>query len=206
MALFIIFTIFGLFWIGTTLASITYMVFKNSKNLRQKLADHPPFWLQDYYAFLNRYHKPLLIGSITMGIGLTVWGINSQNTSCTIKTSCWNSTEYKVNIEKRRGCQKRAAKESNYIERSASPYGGTEAFYAHIRNYRYTPNTDLGTVYVQFFVQEDGSLKNISIISGINRKIDNEAIQLVESYEAGWQPALYHGQAVEQRVVIPVQF
>lgn len=204
MAMLIIFTIFGLFWLGTTLASITYMVFKNSKSLTRQLENHSPFWLQDYYAFLNRYHTPLLIGSIVMGVGLTIWGINSQS-----KTSCFsereNYRETRIFI-KRRGCQKRVRKHRSYIERSAQPYGGMNAFYEHIRTYRYTPNNDLGTVYVQFFVQEDGSLANVSVLSGINHKIDNEAVRLVQSYEAGWQPALYHGEPVEQRVVIPIQF
>ena len=206
MAMLIIFTIFGLFWLGTTLASITYMVFKNSRSLTRQLEEHPPFWLQDYYAFLNRYHKPLLIGSIAMGIGLTIWGINSQNkTHCSMETEDYGHRTTRIFI-KRRGCQKRVRHERTYIERSAMPYGGMNAFYEHIQTYRYTPNTNLGTVYVQFFVQENGSLENISVLSGINRKIDNEAVRLVQSYEAGWQPALYHGEPVEQRVVIPIQF
>lgn len=203
MAMFIIFTIFGLFWLGTTLASITYMVFKNSKSLTQKLEDHSPFWLQDYYAFLNRYHTPLLIGSITMGIGLTIWGINSQLT-----TTCdWEQPHYQQEtriIIKRRSCNKR--KTTTYIERSATPYGGTENLYRYFEQNKQNPTSETGTIYVQFFVQEDGSLADISVLSSISPTLDNEAIRLIKEYQEGWKPALYHGRAVEQRVVIPVQF
>ncbi|WP_338766624.1 energy transducer TonB [Bernardetia sp. ABR2-2B] len=212
MAMLIVFTIFGLFWLGTTLASITYMVFKNSKSLTQKLEDHPPFWLQDYYAFLNRHHKPLLVGSIVMGIGLTIWGINSQNTrSCdyrTEKTSCWeinNHRETRI-IIKRRGCNKNRRQETTYIERSATPYGGTENLYRYFEQNKINTTGEAGTIYVQFFVQEDGSLADISVLSSVSPALDNEAIRLIEEYQEGWKPALYHGRAVEQRVVIPVQF
>jgi TonB family protein len=203
MAMLIIFTIFGLFWVGTTLASITYMVFKNSKNLTQKLEDHPPFWLQDYYAFLNRYHKPLLIGSIAMGIGLTIWGLNSQDYGCEQPFNYQQETHI---IIKRKGCQKRANNETTYIERSATPYGGTENLYRYFEQNKINNTGETGTIYVQFFVQEDGSLADISVISSINPTLDNEAIRLIEEYTEGWNPALYHGRAVEQRVVIPVQF
>jgi TonB family protein len=206
MAMLIIFTIFGLFWLGTTLASITYMVFKNSKSLTQQLEDHPPFWLQDYYAFLNRYHKPLLFGSIIMGIGLTIWGLTSQNNS--ERSTCWSSNEYNETriIIKRRSCQKRVINEKIYIERSATPYGGTENLYRYFEQNKNNPTGETGTIYVQFFVQEDGSLADISVLSSISPTLDNEAIRLIEEYTEGWQPALYHGRTVEQRVVIPVQF
>lgn len=207
MAMFIIFTIFGLFWLGTTLASITYMVFKNSKSLTQKLEDHPPFWLQDYYAFLNRYHKPLLIGSIAMGIGLTIWGLNSQERKhygCELIDPDYR-TETHITIKKR-GCQKRVNHETSYIERSATPYGGTENLYRYFEQNKVNTTGATGTIYVQFFVQEDGSLADISVLSPINPTLDREAIRLIEEYTEGWQPALYHGRAVEQRVVIPVQF
>ncbi len=203
MAMLIIFTIFGLFWLGTTLASITYMVFKNSKSLTQQLEAHPPFWLQDYYAFLNRYHKPLLFGSIIMGIGLTIWGLTSQEekyNDCT-----FYETESRI-IIKKRSCQKRANMETTYIERSATPYGGTENLYRYFEQNKNNPTGETGTIYVQFFVQEDGSLADISVLSSISPTLDNEAIRLIEEYTEGWQPALYRGRAVEQRVVIPVQF
>lgn len=203
MAMFIIFTIFGLFWLGTTLASITYMVFKNSKSLTQKLEDHPPFWLQDYYAFLNRYHKPLLVGSIIMGVGLTIWG--TQNTTTCPGEQPYYQQETHITI-KRRGCQKRVSNETTYIERSATPYGGTENLYRYFEQNKHNPTGETGTIYVQFFVQEDGSLADISVLSSVSPTLDNEAIRLIEEYTEGWKPALYHGRAVEQRVVIPVQF
>lgn len=211
MAMLIIFTIFGLFWLGTTLASITYMVFKNNKSLTQKLEDHSPFWLQDYYAFLNRYHTPLLVLSIAMGIGLTIWGINSQSSSngeenygCHLPPPEYENETHI--IIKRRGCQKRVTTETTYIERSATPYGGTENLYRYFEQNKINTTNETGTIYVQFFVQEDGSLADISVLSSINPTLDKEAIRLIEEYPEGWQPALYHGRAVEQRVVIPVQF
>ena len=129
MAMLIVFTIFGLFWLGTTLASITYMVFKNSKSLTQTLEEHPPFWLQDYYAFLNRYHKPLLIGSIVMGIGLTIWGINSQEKQYDCQ-SLYPNYESPAPI---RICQPKydgeTKLETMYIQLPATPKGGTDNLY-----------------------------------------------------------------------------
>lgn len=206
MAMLIIFTIFGLFWLGTTLASITYFVFKNSKSLTQTLENHSPFWLQDYYTFLNRYHKPLLIGSIVMGIGLTIWGINSQERQGGCEFIDPDYTHETRIVIKKRGCQKRNNQETTYIERSATPYSGTENLYRYFEQNKNNPTGETGTIYVQFFVQEDGSLADISVLSSVSPTLDNEAIRLIEEYTEGWQPALYHGRAVEQRVVIPVQF
>ncbi len=210
MAMLIIFTIFGLFWLGTTLASVTYMVFKNSKSLTQKLKNHSPFWLQDYYAFLNRYHTPLLVASISMGIGLTVWGITSPKQTDTQQINCWKITEQRENREtriiiKKRGCDN-TRKQITYIQRSAIPYGGTENLYNYFEKNKQNTTGKTGTIYLQFFVQEDGSLADISILSGINPELDNEAIRLIKEYPEDWKPALYNGRAVEQRVVIPVQF
>ncbi len=204
MAILIIFMIFGLFWLGITLASVTYMVFKSNKNLTQKLENHSPFWLQDYYAFLNRYHNYLLFGSVTLGIGLTLWGVSFQNHQ---QIACSLDEKPKdTQITIKRNCQKRINEETTYIERSARPYGGTQDLYHYFDQNQYNTTSQTGTIYVQFFVQKDGSLSNISVLSSISPALDNEAIRLIKEYPKGWQPALYHGKAVQQRLVVPVQF
>lgn len=200
MAIMIVLTIFALLWIGTTLASITYLVFKNSKKLTRQLEEHPPFWLQNYYSFLNSHHQSLLIGSIVMGIGLTVWGINQQNTRfCDFdkpKVIVINPPAEDILIKH----------ENNYIERSATPNRGTDDLYSYFEQNKQNTTGETESIYVQFFVQEDGSIEDISVISNVTPALAREAIRLVESYPNGWQPALSQGKAVKQRMVIPIQF
>ncbi len=62
-----------------------------------------------------------------------------------------------------------------------------------------------GTVFVQFVVNTDGSLTDFTIIKGVDKLMDEEAMRVVE-LSPNWKPGKQNGRAVRQRFVLPVRF
>lgn len=62
-----------------------------------------------------------------------------------------------------------------------------------------------GTVEVQFFVNPDGSLSNIEVISKTNKELNNEAIRVVKR-SPKWEPGRQGAVPVKVRVKVPVTF
>lgn len=60
-----------------------------------------------------------------------------------------------------------------------------------------------GTVYVQFVVYSDGSIKDVKVIKGVSSAIDKEAIRVVKKMPA-WTPGEQAGKKVNVRYVIPI--
>ena len=62
-----------------------------------------------------------------------------------------------------------------------------------------------GKTLVSFYVNEDGSLSNISIQKSSWPVLDAEAIRVV-SLMPKWTPATEKGKAVKEKVVLPILF
>lgn len=70
------------------------------------------------------------------------------------------------------------------------------------------PKTIVGRIYVQFNVNEDGTISDILILKGMGEicePCDKEAIRLVENMP-DWVPAKLNGIAVRKRVVVPISY
>ena len=97
------------------------------------------------------------------------------------------------------------------VEEGASFTGGVAAFYRWLAsNMRYPQEAREkrigGRIYVDFVVNEDGTISNIKILRGLGAGCDEEAIRLVKASSGMWTPGRQRGHAVAQRMVQPVNF
>jgi protein TonB len=61
------------------------------------------------------------------------------------------------------------------------------------------------SLFLTFFVEKDGSIRNVSIIKGVHPLLDAEAIKAI-SESPKWSPGLQRGQPVRVRFQIPLSF
>ena len=95
-------------------------------------------------------------------------------------------------------------------DRPARPVGGTEAFFEWIQQNQKYPALALqrkieGKVLMEFLIEKDGSLTDIKPIKRLGSGLDEEAIRLLKSAPK-WEPALYKGEPIKQKMVLPVVF
>lgn len=62
-----------------------------------------------------------------------------------------------------------------------------------------------GTVYVQFVVNETGSVSDVQVIKGIGDGCDEEAVRIIKKMN-GWSPGEMNGKAVKVLFHIPIVF
>ncbi len=96
------------------------------------------------------------------------------------------------------------------VEQSAEPVGGMPQFYDYIgANLKYPEQARKmgveGRVFVEFVVNEDGSISDVKTVKGIGAGCDMEAARVVALSKA-WNPAKNKGQMVKQRLVVPIIF
>lgn len=96
------------------------------------------------------------------------------------------------------------------VEKTALPVGGMPALYDLIgKNMQYPvearrKNVE-GKVFVQFIVNEDGSLSDFTVLKGIGEGCDEEAVRVLK-LSPNWTPGKQRGVAVKQRMVLPITF
>lgn len=97
-----------------------------------------------------------------------------------------------------------------YLEESAAPKGGMSAFYKFVKKkMKYPPQARRmgieGKVFVEFVVNEDGSIVDVKAIKGIGAGCDEEAIRVLKSHP-NWNPGKQRGVPARQRMVIALVF
>jgi periplasmic protein TonB len=95
-------------------------------------------------------------------------------------------------------------------EKGAQPVGGTDAFFAWVqKNIQYPEAAKRqhleGKVRVEFTIEPDGSLTNIKALNHLAGGLEQEAIRVIKSAPK-WEPAMYQGQPMRQKMVVPVIF
>lgn len=96
------------------------------------------------------------------------------------------------------------------VEESAKPADGMEAYYSRLNTSILYPTQAkekgvAGKVFVEFVIEIDGTLSDLKILKGIGYGCDEEAIRAIQN-NGTWTPAQQRGQAVKQRMVLPVTF
>ncbi len=96
------------------------------------------------------------------------------------------------------------------VDQTAEPKGGMEEFYKHIAaNMSYPALARQkgieGRVFIEFVINEDGSITDAKPLKGIGAGCDEEATRVVAIAPA-WLPAKQAGKIVKQRMVIPIIF
>lgn len=62
-----------------------------------------------------------------------------------------------------------------------------------------------GTVYVQFVIEQDGSVSSVNAIKGIGAGCDEEAARVIQGMPK-WKPGKQNGDPVKVRFVLPIKF
>ena len=62
-----------------------------------------------------------------------------------------------------------------------------------------------GKVFVEFIVEPDGSISNVSVKKGVHASIDAEAVRVM-NLSPKWNPGMQKGVAVRQKLVLPINF
>lgn len=88
--------------------------------------------------------------------------------------------------------------------------GNEQKFREWIQRRTYYPHEAIekkiiGTVYISFIIEKDGSVSNVSIVKGVDPLLDNEAVKVI-SESPKWSPGLQRGQPVRVRFLIPLVF
>ena len=96
------------------------------------------------------------------------------------------------------------------VEEAASFNGGVDGLSKYLsENLKYpTQAKDQGVegvVYVQFIVEEDGSLSNVEILKGIGAGCDEEAKRIIEA-SPKWIPGKQQGKLVRQKMLQKLVF
>lgn len=86
--------------------------------------------------------------------------------------------------------------------------GGNKAFYQFIHSNLKIPTGICmgpnGKVYVKFFIDEVGHVKDVEIKKGLHPEIDKEIIR-VFNLSPDWKPALQNGKPVKYPMTIPIK-
>lgn len=98
------------------------------------------------------------------------------------------------------------------VEQQAEPAGGIQAFYDYVANQlsdKYPRQAQRmgieGVVYVQFVIEKDGSLTDVTAVKGIGGGCDEVAVEVVKN-SPKWSPGKQRGRAVRSQRVIPIRF
>lgn len=96
------------------------------------------------------------------------------------------------------------------VEQQAEFPGGQGALMKFLsNNIRYPEsaqqNDIQGRVIVKFVVEKDGSIGNVTVVKGVDRDLDREAIRVVKKMPR-WQPGKNNGVAVRSYFNLPVIF
>ncbi|HZV71256.1 MAG TPA: energy transducer TonB [Saprospiraceae bacterium] len=101
----------------------------------------------------------------------------------------------------------------SHVEKMPSFPGGVEAMYKFIyTNIKYPAKARMnrisGQVTISFYVNEEGYLKDISVIKGPGSGLDEEAMRVVElmNEDHRWNPGMHDGKKVPVAYTLPIKF
>ena len=93
--------------------------------------------------------------------------------------------------------------------RAMYPYGDQSLFMFIAANIKYPisalQNKISGKVYIKVVINSLGKPKEVTILKGVNRDLDSEALRVISLID-NWFPALNEGKPVESTISIPVTF
>jgi protein TonB len=96
------------------------------------------------------------------------------------------------------------------VEENALPIGGMTSFYRYlVDNMKYPPQARRlgveGKVTLQFVVDKNGSISDVTVLKGIGSGCDEEAIRVMKNAPP-WSPGKQRGKPVKQRCIMPISF
>ncbi|MBU3010780.1 energy transducer TonB [Polaribacter vadi] len=71
-------------------------------------------------------------------------------------------------------------------------------------NFKYSERSKTkGKIYIGGILLENGELKNLKVLKGINEILDKEALRITKLMEGKWSPAEFEGEKLRKKIVIP---
>jgi periplasmic protein TonB len=108
--------------------------------------------------------------------------------------------------------KKRTGKDDVFIRSEVAPFylGGEAAMVKYLqKNLKYPivskENGVKGTVYVQFVVEKDGKVDDVTVLKGVDNLLNTEAKRVVATMPR-WAAGQQNGKAVAVQYVLPVKF
>jgi periplasmic protein TonB len=108
--------------------------------------------------------------------------------------------------------KKRSGKDDVFVRSEIAPayIGGDKAMIKYLQNNLRYPviakeNGVKGTVFVQFVVEKDGKVSDITVLKGVDASLNAEAKRVVSAMPK-WTAGQQNGQAVAVQYVLPVKF
>lgn len=94
------------------------------------------------------------------------------------------------------------------IEYNGIPKKGMKAFYNYIEKNLRIPaevskNNITGKIYVTFFIEKDGSIKDVKIIRDIRYDTGKEVIRIIKNYK-DWNPSTFRGIGIKKKYSLPI--
>ncbi len=96
----------------------------------------------------------------------------------------------------------------DYIEVAPSFPGGQEGLKKYLdKNFKWTQEqtTVNGKVFVEFWIEKNGEIKDAKVIRGLSETCDKEALRLVTEMPK-WTPAKQKEKPIRTRMVLPIKF
>ena len=95
-------------------------------------------------------------------------------------------------------------------DRPTQPVGGNQVFFDWIEKTQQYPllarqRKIQGKVMVEFMVQTDGRLTDARVVRKMGSGLDEEALRLIRTAPK-WEPAVFQGKPIKQKMVLPVLF
>jgi TonB family protein len=96
------------------------------------------------------------------------------------------------------------------VEEPPMPPGGMKEFFNYVsKEIRYPQEAKEqglgGKVFVEFVIDKDGSVTDVSAVRGIGAGCDEEAVRVIAD-SPKWAPGKMLGEAVKVRVIMPINF
>ena len=88
--------------------------------------------------------------------------------------------------------------------------GGDKAFTAYLSKNIHYPQLAIqrrvsGKVYVNFILSAQGKVQDAHVVSGPGNGLNEEALRLIKTAPK-WEPAMYQGKPIKQKMAMPVLF
>ena len=87
---------------------------------------------------------------------------------------------------------------------------GMPILHANLRNAFLNSSVDIsqlqGRIVIGFVVMEDGSIDGIRIEEGLNKELDQVALDAFHHFQTGWQPVQLNGHPVRYYQLFPINF
>jgi periplasmic protein TonB len=122
-------------------------------------------------------------------------------------------TKSDVNVPKTtENVKKRTGKDDVFVRSEVAPLylGGEGAMIKYLqKNLKYPTiskeNGVKGTVYVQFVVEKDGKVDDVTVLKGVDNLLNTEAKRVVAAMPK-WAPGQQNGKSVAVQYVLPIKF